>query len=243
MARGVPLVTDRQWTKIEPLLPRMCPGSRGGRPWADSRLVLEGILWIARNGARWKDLPAEYPSPSTCWRRLRDWEEQDVWLTIWRTFLGELNRRGRLDWSEAFMVGVDGKGLPLGVHLGSASPAEVTLAEPTLAAVRVPNRYGRGRPRQKPQRLIADKAYDSDPLRRRLNKRGIDLIVPHKKNRVRKPTQDGRKLRRYRKRWKIERTNAWLGNFRRLVVRYERYLHIYQAFFHIACFMIVLRRL
>ena len=99
------------------------------------------------------------------------------------------------------------------------------------------------RPRQKPQRLIADKAYDSDPLRMRLQKRGIELIAPHKANRVRKPTQDGRPLRRYRKRWKIERTNAWLGNFRHLVVRYDRLLHIYEAFFHIACFMIVLRRL
>jgi len=141
------------------------------------------------------------------------------------------------------MVVVDGQGLPLGKHLGSASPAEVKLAEITLATIRVPNRHRHGRPRQKPQRLIADKAYDSDPLRRRLQKRGIELIVPHKVNRVRKPTQDGRALRRYCKRWKIERTNAWLGNFRHLVVRYDRLLHIYEAFFNIACFMIVLRRL
>ena len=105
MPRGSPLLTDRQWAKIEPLLPKLRPGRRGGRPWAASRLVLEGILWIARSGARWKDLPAEYPSPATCWRRLRDWEEQDVWLRIWRTFLGELNRKGRLDWSEAFIDG------------------------------------------------------------------------------------------------------------------------------------------
>lgn len=142
-----------------------------------------------------------------------------------------------------WMVVVDGKGVPLGKHLGSASPAEVKLAEITLASIRVPNPCRCGRPRQKPQRLIADKAYDSDPLRQRLKKRGIELIVPHKVNRVRKPTQDGRALRRYRKRWKIERTNAWLGNFRHLAVRYDRSLRIYEAFFHIACFMIVLRRL
>jgi len=141
------------------------------------------------------------------------------------------------------MVVVDGKGVPLGSYLGSASPAEVKLAETTLSTIRVPNPTRRARSRQKPQRLIADKAYDSDPLRNRLKKRGIELIVPHKRNRVKKPTQDGRKLRRYRKRWKIERTNAWLGNFRHLVVRYDRYLRIYQAFFQIACFMIVLRRL
>jgi IS5 family transposase len=76
----------------------------------------------------------------------------------------------------------------LGKHLGSASPAEVKLAETTLASIRVPNHHYHGRPRQKPQRLIADKAYDSAPLRMRLQKRGIELIAPHKANRVRKPT-------------------------------------------------------
>jgi len=77
----------------------------GGRPPADDRKVLEGILWILRSGARWCDLPVEFPSPSTCWRRLRDWEEQEVWLEIWRTFLSELNERQQLKWSESFMDG------------------------------------------------------------------------------------------------------------------------------------------
>lgn len=138
-----------------------------------------------------------------------------------------------------WMVVVDGAGVPLGKHLDSASPAEVQLAEKTLAAIRVPTR---GRPRQKPERMIGDKAYDSDPLRTRLRHRGIELIAPHKRNRVRPPTQDGRALRRYRRRWIVERTLAWLGNFRRLVVRWDRSATIYQAFFHIACLMIVLRR-
>ena len=141
-----------------------------------------------------------------------------------------------------WMVVVDGCGLPLGNYLHSASPAEVKLAETTLATIRVGRRHRAGRPRQKPVRVIADKAYDSDPLRKRLRQRGIELICPHKRNRVRPATQDGRALRRYRRRWIIERTNAWLGNFRRLVVRYDRSLTIYGAFFHIACLMIVLRR-
>jgi hypothetical protein len=75
-----------------------------------------------------------------------------------------------------WMVLVDGQGLPLGVRLESASPGEATLAEATLAEVRVPR--AKGRPRQKPKRVIADRAYDSDPLRERLKKRGIELIVP-----------------------------------------------------------------
>lgn len=90
--------------------------------------------------------------------------------------------------------------------------------------------------------MIADKGYDSDPLRKQLAQRGIELIAPHRQNRSKPPTQDGRSLRRYKRRWTIERTFAWLGNFRRLVVRWDRSLTIYGAFFHLACFMIVLRR-
>lgn len=141
-----------------------------------------------------------------------------------------------------WMVVVDGEGVPLGGTLHSASPAEVTLVEGTLAAIAVPRAHG-GRPRQKPERLIADRAYDSDPLRMRLKARGIELICPHRKGRRKPPTQDGRALRRYRKRWRVERTFAWLGNFRRLVVRYERHLLMYQAFFRIACLLITLRHL
>jgi transposase len=138
------------------------------------------------------------------------------------------------------MVVVDGQGIPLGGTLASASPAEVTLFEETLEQVKVP-RPGRGRPRKRMKRLIADKAYDSDPLRQRLKGHGIDLICPHRRNRTKAKLQDGRKLRRYRRRWKIERTIAWLGNFRRLVVRWERLITVYRAFFHLACLIITLR--
>ena len=134
------------------------------------------------------------------------------------------------------MVVTSGEGIPLGIQLASASPHEVTLIESTLERVAVP-RPGRGRPRKNPTRLIYDKAADSDPLRKRLKRRGIDLICPHKTNRVKPPTQDGRKLWRYKRRWTIERSIAWLSNFRRLVVRYERHIKMYQAFFHVACLL------
>lgn len=139
------------------------------------------------------------------------------------------------------MVVVDGAGVPLGSQLASASPAEVTLAESTLQRISVPQQ--RGRPRNRPLRVIADRGYDSDPLRWRLRKRGILLIAPHRKGRRKPPLNDGRELRRYRKRWKVERTFAWLGNFRRLLVRQDYHLHIYEAFFHVACLIITLRYL
>jgi transposase len=139
-----------------------------------------------------------------------------------------------------WMVLVDGQGLPLGVRLESASPSEVNLAEATLAEVRVPR--PKGRPRQKPERVIADRGYDSDPLRERLKKRNIDLIVPYRKNNKERLYEDGRKLRRYVRGWIVERTNAWLGQFRRLLVRHEHLLSTYYAFFYLACFWITLRR-
>ena len=103
MARDPKLVTDEQWRVIEPLLPPSVGSPKGGPKPKPNRPVFEGILWVLRSGARWKDLPERYPSPSTCWRRLRDWEEQDVWVNVWRTFLADLDEAGWLDWEEAFV--------------------------------------------------------------------------------------------------------------------------------------------
>ena len=140
------------------------------------------------------------------------------------------------------MVVVDGQGVPLGSKLESATPGEVTLAEAALESISVP-RGGRGRPRKRPLRVVADKAYDSDPLRWRLLQRGILLISPHRDGRQKPSLNDGRELRRYRKRYKVERTFAWLGNYRRLLVRYDHDIKMYQAFFHVACLLVTLRHL
>ena len=108
------------------------------------------------------------------------------------------------------------------------------LVEPTLQSSFVD---------EKPQRLIGDGAYDSDPLDARLAEQGIEMIAPHRRNRRKHKTQDGRKLRRYRRRWKVERLFAWLGNFRRLPVRYERHLENYLGFVQLGCIIILLRYL
>jgi transposase len=131
------------------------------------------------------------------------------------------------------MVLSDGRGLPLGAEIANASPHEVTLIEPLVEQRILP---------KKPRRLIYDLAGDSDPLRMRLARRGIELVCPHRKNRKKPPTQDGRKLRRYRRRWKIERSISWLQNFRRLVTRYEYYAHLFHGFVQLACLMVVMKR-
>ena len=114
-----------------------------------------------------------------------------------------------------------GKDILLRVQLTSASPLKMTLIKSTLEREAV-SRPGRGQPHKNPKRLIYDEAGGSDPLRKRLKRRGTDLICPHKSNHVKPTTQDGRKLRRYKCLWKIERSIAWIANFRRLVVLMNR---------------------
>jgi transposase len=134
------------------------------------------------------------------------------------------------------MVLADGAGAPLGIYVDAASPAEVKLLPATLAQLDEAQLTGF------PERLIADKAYDSNPVREELVERGIEPIIPARRNNRRATHQDGRKLRRYKRRWIIERTNAWLQNFRRLVVRYERSLTNFKALVHMACALICLKR-
>ena len=93
-----------------------------------------------------------------------------------------------------------------------------------------------------PEKLIGDRAYDSDPLDEKLRALGVDLIAPHRRNRKKPKTQDGRPLRRYRKRWKVERLFAWLQNYRRILVRFERKLENYLGFVQLGCIVILLRR-
>jgi transposase len=131
------------------------------------------------------------------------------------------------------MALADGSGLPLAVHAASASPHEVTLVGETLASSFVG---------EQPERLIGDRAYDSDPLDAALGAQGVEMIAPHRKGRKKRRTQDGRKLRRYKRRWKVERLFAWLGNFRRLVVRYEWRVENYLGFVRLGCVMILLRQ-
>jgi len=130
------------------------------------------------------------------------------------------------------MAVADGAGIPVAIYATSASPHEVTLVEATLEQRFV---------KKSPGRLIGDRAYDSDPLDAQLEKQNIEMIAPHRSNRVTKATQDARKLRRYRHRWKVERLFAWLHNFRRLVTRYEFHVENFLGFAHLGCICIILR--
>ena len=130
------------------------------------------------------------------------------------------------------MALADCNGNPLAVYTASASPHEVTLVQATLAEVFTA---------EEPERVIGDKAYDSDPLDQELREQGVELIAPHKANRKKARTQDGRPLRRYKRRWKIERLFAWLQNFRRIAMRFDFHDENYLGFVHLGCIRILLR--
>jgi transposase len=194
-----------------------------------------------------------------------------VWERIWRAALVALDQHGQLDWSMAFLDGsfvpakrggdrvgltkkgkgtkwmlvVERHGLPLGFHLDSAGRAEVRLAQQTLDTIKVARPHGR--PKQRPEKLVADRGYDSSAFRRALRRRGIRMCIPPKRRPATWKAKRGRPVvaRRedYRLRYTVERSFAWLGNFRRLLIRWERLLVVYRGLFAVALLLVCLRRL
>jgi len=100
-----PQLTDEQWLLICDLFPIPKPDPRGGRPRVESRQCLEGILWVLRSGARWKDLPRSFPSYATCWRRFAQWSLDGVWDRAWSRLLSQLDQQSDIDWEEGFADG------------------------------------------------------------------------------------------------------------------------------------------
>lgn len=132
------------------------------------------------------------------------------------------------------MAVADGAGLPIAIGIASGQRHEVKLVEETLDACFLD---------ELPPRLIGDRAYDSNGLDQRLlEERDVELIAPHNPTRKNK-TQDGRPLRRYRRRWYVERLFAWLQNFRRLVTRYEHKADNFLGLLRLGCIVILLRQL
>jgi transposase len=220
---------------------------------------LDGIVWILRTGSPWADLPRTYPPKSTVHHWFQRWVTEGVFDRIVARLAADLCIMGDLDLAEWFIDGTfaaakkggeavgktkrgkgtkimgitDAHGLPVSVLIASATPHEVTLAPATADARRV---------EEVPEHLIGDKAYDSDGLDGSRAARGIAMIAPQRRNR-RQPTQDGRGLRRYRRRWKVERLWAWLQNVRRVIVRYEVYPETFWGFVQLGCALILLRPL
>ena len=132
------------------------------------------------------------------------------------------------------MVIADASGLPVALHTDSANPHEIKLVQATLNAIVTVGR---------PRRIVGDRAYDSDPLDEALAGQGVELVAPHRKNRKKAPTQDGRMLSRYKRRWKIECLFAWPNKFRKVITRWELCAERYRGLVYLAFCIILLRRI
>ena len=253
-------LTDSQWEVLRPILE--VPQKNGfGRPRAPARPVFAAVLFILHTGIQWKYLPATFPPKSTVHDYLQLWSENKAFRKLLSGVIRSLVQTGRIDLEQCFIdatfapakggggaVGltrkgkgskiqlvVDNQGVPLGVAVDAASVSEPAMVQQTLELFA---------PDTQPQRLIGDKAYDFDALDETLAELGIEMIAPHRKNRLpENRTQDGRAVRRYRHRWIVERTIAWLGNHRRLLVRWEKKLSVFLGFTLLGCLMIALRHL
>lgn len=211
------------------------------------------------NGAKWKDLPRQFGSKCAVHRWFTTWVKAGVFERLMRDAGRRVEERGGYRLYECFidatfskakgggdgigvtkagkgvriMVLLDARGLPVAVDTASATPHESKLVQGLfdfmLTSVT-------------PDRVVGDKAYDSDKLDDQLACEGVDLIAPHRANRrAENKSQDGRYLRRYRRCWTVERTILWFQNFRRLCIRWEKPSTLFQGFLHLSCSILLLR--
>jgi transposase len=254
------ILTDKQLDWFVERIPNPPRNPKGGRPPVDKRNVVRGIFWILDNGAKWKDLPAEFGSKSTVHRWFQTWVKNGVFERIMRDAGHCIEERGEYRLYECFvdgtfvkargggdgigctkagkgvkiMVLVDARGLPVAVDTMSASPHESQLVQHLFEFMLT---------EMPPEYLVGDKAYDSDRLDEQMANEGVKMIAPHRSNRLpENKTQDGRELRRYKRRWTVERTISWFQNYRRLCIRWEKTAMLFQGFLHFSCTMLLLKQ-
>lgn len=247
-----PLVDDELWEMIEPILPKKQRRFRyPGRKRVDDRQALTGIIFVLKTGIQWEDLPQEMGCGCgmTCWRRLDEWHRLGVWQKLHQVLLERLHCAHLVDWGRAIIDSTkvratrrgrktgpnstdrakqgskqhvigDSKGIILTTQLTAANVNDITALQSLVESI--PAVQGRrGRPRRRPKRLLGDRGYDSEPHRKWLRSRNIEPIL------ARRRTAHGSGLGVYR--WVIERTIAWLHQYRRLRIRDEIRDDIHEA--------------
>ncbi|WP_416046923.1 IS5 family transposase [Cupriavidus basilensis] len=253
----------RNETFSEPLLPKVEPSPKGGRPRLDDRAALNGILFVLQTGIPWEDVPQELGlgSGMTCWRRLRNWQASGIWERLHLALLTRLREYDQIDWSRASIDGATVASPRGGQQIGPNPTDRGKLGSkrhivvdrrgvPLALLVTGANRHDSvvfeglvdaipsvsglsGRPRSRPDKLHADKGYDFARCRRHLRKRGIGPRI------ARRGIEKNDRLGKHR--WVVERTHAWLAAFAKLRIRFERRLDIHLALLTLACTIICSR--
>ena len=222
--------------------------------------MLEAVLWILNTGAQWHMLPQSYPNYKTVHRRFQSWCNSEVLRQVLTDVANELRDKGVLDEEESFIdatfaMAKGGRrgdrsnqawkrhenhgdsrshGLPLSASTHAANHHEVRLVQLCFDFYMI---------EAKPETLIGDRAYDSDPLDDELRKDGIEMVAPHRSNRRKRATQDERRLRRYARRWLSSNASSpWIQWQGRILVRWEFYPKNFLGFVQLACLLVLFKR-
>ena len=244
-------ITDEHWERIKDLLPGQ-PGDPGVTA-KDNRLFVNAVLWIAKTGAPWRDLPERFGPWNSVWRRFDRWAKKGVWQRVFEALqdpdlewmiidstvirahsaCGRQKRgsedsalgRSRGGFSTKIHIAVDALGNPVEFLLTGGEVADVTQAEPLIE-------------KHKAEAYIADKAYDSDAVVKAAQRRGAEAVIPSKTNR--KVPRDYDK-HVYKERKKVEWFINLMKQYRRVATRYEKTARNFLGFVHVASIMVLLR--
>jgi transposase len=247
-------LTESAWLSIEPLLPRS--GRRGGQ-WQDHRRAINGVLWKLRTGAPWRDLPELYGPWQTCADRLYRWRREGLWDRLLRHVQTKSDALGEVVWEVSidssiahppdegvgrsrgglttkFHLACDGRGRPLSIVIMPGQRHDSTQLQAVLDGIRIPCATGRGRPRTRPNRLIADKGYSYPRCRRLLWQRQIKHAIPERHDqRTQRAVRPGRPVifdqAIYARRNAVERCIDRLKQWRGVATRYEKRAVNYRA--------------
>jgi len=256
---------DELWERVEPLLDRHYPPAKTGRPRADLRLVLDGIIYRLRSGVQWNQLPRRFGADSTVHGWFQRLVKDGVLEEIWARIATECEALEGLDWTwqavdammgKARMGGakrgpnptdrakagtkkslhVEASGGPLGVEIDGANVHDTKLLAPTLAATVIE----RPDPEELAQHLCLDKGYDNPTGKAACEAAGY---VPHIRRIGEEKLDEAGEKTHPARRWVVERTLAWLSKCRAILVRYDKKPENYKGIFQLACALLWYRRL
>lgn len=259
------LLTDKFWEEIRPIVNRLCPRNKIGRPRMNDRKALDAIFYILRTGLPWDALPLELGSSSTVHDRFMYFVRQGLFKHLWEHSLLKYDELEGVDWTFLAMDGchamaplggeatgpsykhrgksgvnrsllTDGNGIPIALVIAPANCNDMKIAEPTLKSIII----DRPDPEQTEQHLCLDKGYDYPDIDKLLEEQHF---IPH----IRRRGIDYSDISLYitdhkARRWVVERSHSWCNRFRRIILRWEAKAEHYLAFMHFACAVIIYRK-
>jgi len=259
-------VSDALWMRILPILKKSWPRKKTGRPVADWRRILNGIIFRMRSGCQWERLPRKYGPKSTVHDWFQRWCHGGVMRLIWKELVSECDELGGVDWEWQSADGwlgkarfggekvgknptdrgkngtkksvlVEGDGGPLGMVIAGANKPDAQLLRATIEAIVVP----RPTPtKEHPQHLCLDKGYDNPTARNALKWKRYTPHIPRIRE-ASKPVDRSKGHKPHR--WVVERTLAWLSKCRALLIRYDKKHENYLGLLQLGCALLWYRRL